>query len=146
VSCALDTNLLLYASDVSSPFHSQARTFLEARASSPDLLYVAWPVAMAYLRIATHPRIFAQPLSPTEALGNLTSLLAQPRVRAIGEQDGFLEIYRSLTDEVPVRGNLVPDAHLASILRQHGVRVLYTNDADFAKFPFIEPRNPFTGQ
>jgi len=42
-----------------------------------------------------------------------------------------------------VRGNLVPDAHLAAILRQHGVGALYTNDADFLKFGFLEVRNPF---
>jgi predicted nucleic acid-binding protein len=43
-----------------------------------------------------------------------------------------------------VRGNLVPDAHLAALLRQHGVRRLYTNDADFRKFAFLDVRNPFS--
>jgi len=28
------------------------------------------------------------------------------------------------------------------MLRQHGVRVLYTADADFRRFDFIEVRNP----
>ena len=31
---------------------------------------------MSYLRIATHPRIFAAPLSPDEAFGNVSALLA----------------------------------------------------------------------
>lgn len=35
--------------------------------------------------------------------------------------------------EVPVRGDLVPDAHLVAILRQHGVRTLCTRDRDFRK-------------
>lgn len=39
-------------------------------------------------------------------------------------------------------GNLVPDAHLASILRQHGVKRTYTADADFRKFDFWEVVNP----
>jgi hypothetical protein len=42
-----------------------------------------------------------------------------------------------------VRGNLVPDAHLAALLKQHGIRRLYTNDADFRKFPFLDVRSPF---
>jgi len=40
---------------------------------------------------------------------------------------------------------LVPDAHLAALLKQHGVRVLYTRDADFRKFPFLDVRDPFAG-
>jgi len=42
-----------------------------------------------------------------------------------------------------VRGNHVPDAHLATILRQNGVRTIYTADADFRKFPFLEVVDPF---
>ncbi len=42
-----------------------------------------------------------------------------------------------------VRGKLVPDAHLATLLRQHGVRILYSNDRDFWKLDFLEVRNPF---
>jgi hypothetical protein len=38
--------------------------------------------------------------------------------------------------------SLVPDAHLAAILRQHGVRTPYTRDA-FRKFAFLELRDPF---
>ena len=41
-----------------------------------------------------------------------------------------------------VRGNLVPDAHLAGLLRQHGVGTLYTADADFRRFDFLRVRNP----
>jgi uncharacterized protein len=71
VSYSVDANVLLYASDQSSPKHAAARRFLESRASDPELFCLAWPTLMAYLRIATHPRIFAQPLSPTEALDNI---------------------------------------------------------------------------
>ena len=63
--------------------------------------------------------------------------------RALNEEEGFWDAYREVTSQVPARGNLVPDAHLATILRQHGVKVLYTNDVDFRKFSFLEVRNPF---
>lgn len=45
----------------------------------------------------------------------------------------------------PVRGNLVPDAHLAALLRQNGGRALYTRDGDFRKFSFLDVRDPFAG-
>ena len=55
----------------------------------------------------------------------------------------FDEIYRQVTAHFPVRGNLVPDAHLAALLRQHGVRRLYTVDRDFRKFDFLQVDDPF---
>ena len=45
----------------------------------------------------------------------------------------FLDAYGEVAKAFPIRGNLVPDAHLAVLLRQHGVRTLYTRDADFRK-------------
>jgi toxin-antitoxin system PIN domain toxin len=97
---------------------------------------------MAYLRIATHSAIFKDPLSPKEAMDNIEALLGLPHVRVISEQPGFWDLYRDLTAGLTVRGNLVPDAHLASLLRQHEIKVIYTNDADYRKFPFLEVRNP----
>ena len=42
-----------------------------------------------------------------------------------------------------MRGNDVPDAHLAALLRQHDVPTLYTNDRDFLKYSSLKVRNPF---
>ena len=47
-----------------------------------------------------------------------------------------------VTAGAPTRGNLVPDAHLAALLRHHGVRTLYTHDRDFRKVPFLVVRDP----
>jgi len=97
---------------------------------------------MAYLRMATHPSIFAHPLTPAEALDNIEKLLSLPRVRLITEQEGFLGLYQEITGRFPVRGNLVPDAHLAALFLQHDVRIIYTADMDFKKFDFLQVRNP----
>ncbi len=92
--------------------------------------------------MATHPRRFAQPLSHADASRNVKALMALPHCRVIGEQDGFWTTYRDITGDVPTRGNLVPDAHLAAVLRQSGVTTLYTHDRDFRKFAFLEVRDP----
>jgi hypothetical protein len=144
VSYSLDVNVLLYASDRSSDRHGRARSFVESCAAGPEILCLAWPTLMSYLRIATHRSIFSAPLSPDEALGNVAALIALPHVRAVSELDGFLDAYWHVAGEAPVRGNLVPDAHVAAILFQHGVRTLYTNDRDFRKFPSLDVRDPFS--
>lgn len=143
MSFSVDANVLLYASDRSSPFARPAAEFLATCASGRDLFYLAWPTIMSYLRIATHSAIFAAPLSPDEAVQNIQALLSLPHVRTLGEDEGFWDAYRDVARVFPLRGNAVPDAHLAAMLRQHGVTRLYTNDADFNRFGFLTVINPF---
>ncbi len=143
MSYAIDANVLLYASDASSALHERALAFLRSCADGPELVYVPWTTVMAYLRIATHPAIFEQPLSPGEATANIESLLQRAHVRTLGEKDGFWEIYREVTEGIVVRGNLVPDAHLAALLIQNGVTTLWTHDRDFRKFSGIRVHDPF---
>jgi len=143
MSAAIDVNVLLFASDTASPLHQRAAKFLEERASGPDILYLAWSTVMSYLRISTHAAIFANPLRPEDASRNVEALLHLPHVRMLAEEDGFWDVYREVTQELPARGNDVPDAHLATLLRQHGVATLYTNDRDFRKFDFLNVRDPF---
>ena len=144
MSYSLDVNVLPYASDQSSDRYLRARRFVESCAAGPEILCLTWPTLMSYLRIATHPRIFSAPLSPDEALGNVSALIGLPHVRAVSELDGFVDVYKQVAGETPVRGNLVPDAHVATILCQHGVRMLYSNDRDFRKFQSLDLRNPFS--
>ena len=143
MSYSLDVNILLYASDRSSDQYQAANRFLAQCSAGREILCLAWPVLISYLRIATHPRIFDAPLAADEAVANIAALLALPHARAVSEQDGFVDVYRHVTANLPVRGNLVPDAQLAAILFQHGVRTLYTGDRDFRRFEFFDVRDPF---
>lgn len=144
MSSAVDVNVLLYASDSSSRFHDGARTLLDRLIRGPDLFYLFWPVVMGYLRLATHPAIFLTPLSQDEVAANVEELLGLAHARTSGEEEGFWEIYRTTTSDVSVRGNLVPDAHLVALMRQHGVTTLWTHDRDFRKFDGIQVRDPYT--
>jgi hypothetical protein len=145
VSFALDVNILLYASDAASPLHARARQFLEGCAAGDEIVYLAWPTIMGYLRIATHGAIFEKPLSPDQAIGNIDNLLALPHVRALGEAEGFWAAFRQAAGEMPARGNAVPDMHLATILRQHGIDRICTHDRDFRRFPFLKVIDPLAG-
>lgn len=142
MSYSIDANILLYASDTASPWHPAAKVFIESRAEDPDILCFTWPVIMAYQRIATHPGIFTNPLSPKLAWGNIENLLALPRTRVVGESESFAATYQKVTSHTFTSGNNVPDAHIAAILLEHGVRRLYTADTDFRKFEFLEVINP----
>lgn len=143
MSLTVDANILLYASDAASPRHVQAREVLEAVAAGPELAYLFWPTIMAYLRIATHPAVFAHPLSAGEAVDNIDMLLSRPHVRAPGERLEFWPRFRSVADDATPTGNLVPDAHLVALMLDNEVRTIWTHDRDYRRFRGIEVRDPF---
>ena len=144
MSFGVDVNILLYASDDASVHHAKASEFLQRCAAGPELFCIAWLTTMSYLRMATHPTIFERPLTPAEAVRNIEALLSLPHCRAIGEDVEHLAVYREITSIAPARGNAVPDAHLAAVLRQHGVVTLYTHDRDFRRFSFLNVKDPLT--
>lgn len=142
MSATIDANILVYASNEADPVHERARGLLGRLAAGPDLVYVFWPTVMAYLRIVTHPGILPRPLSPADATRNVGQLLGRPHVQAPGEVEGFWDAFR-VTAGGHARGNDIPDAHLVALMRQHGVRVLYTRDRGFRRYDGIETLDPF---
>lgn len=143
MSFAIDANLLLYASDRDNPLHQRAVALLDEVALGPELVYLFWPTAMAYLRIATHPAIFDRPLSHADARANLKALLELPHVRAVGEEETFWRRFAEVAEDVAPTGNLVPDAHLVTLMLENGVRTIWTRDRDYRKFTGIRVRDPF---
>ena len=143
MSFAIDANVLLYASDKDNLHHEAAQEFLKKCTHNNELFYLPWPTIMAYLRIATHPAIFTSPLTPQQANKNIDFLLRSPHAFVLSEVDDFWVYYQQATKGMTVRGNLVPDAHIATILLSHGVREIVTNDSDFRRFNFLRVRNPF---
>jgi predicted nucleic acid-binding protein len=55
----------------------------------------------------------------------------------------FWTYYQKTPKGMTVRGNLVPDAHIAAILLSNGVKEIVTNDSNFRRFSFLRVRNPF---
>jgi toxin-antitoxin system PIN domain toxin len=143
LSFTLDANLLLYASDETSGYQSRARIFLDDVAAGDELVYLFWPVVMAYLRIATHPAVFERPLAPADAVANVDALLDLPHVQTAGEHDRFWASYKRVAADADARGNLVSDAHVVALMAEHGVRTIWTHDRDFRRFAGIDVRDPF---
>lgn len=141
MSVTLDANVLVYASNEADPVHATARALVERLAAGPELVYLFWPALMGYLRIVTHPSILPRPLTPADAIANVTALLAPGHVRAPGESDGFWDVF--CAGPTRLRGDAVPDGHIAALMRQHGVTTIFTRDRDFRRFDGIRVEDPF---
>jgi predicted nucleic acid-binding protein len=45
--------------------------------------------------------------------------------------------------ELPhLRGNILHDAQTAVLMREHGIKQIYTRDSDFHRFPFLTAIDP----
>ena len=137
----VDANLLLHAYNTRSTDHHAARAWLEAVLSGSDLVRFAWLTLWAFLRIATNPRVFENPLSMDEAETLVSSWLAQPVAGIAEPGDRHWDILRELAREGQTSGPLVMDAALAAIALEHGA-TLCTTDRDFARFDGLSWTNP----
>jgi uncharacterized protein len=141
----VDANLLLYAVDESSHHHAVAKQWLEERLSGPETFAFAWAVLLAFVRLATHPRVFDAPLTLEEALDLIDSWLTQPCATVVQPTDRHSQLLRELLAPLGTAGNLTSDAHLAALAIEHGAE-LCSADADFTRFPRVRWVNPLAAQ
>jgi uncharacterized protein len=137
----VDANLLLYARNSSDDRHDAAREFVETVLNGPRRVGLPWPTITAFLRIATHPRVFPTPLTTAEAVGQIREWLAAPATWVPVPGPRHAEICLSLVDDLRVTGPLVSDAHLAAIALEQGTGV-WSTDADFARFDGLSWEDP----
>lgn len=129
----VDANLLLYARNVDSEHHGPAREWLTDRLNGPVRTGLPWSSLSAFVRIATNPRAFPQPLEPTEAWAQVEEWLDGPSAWVPLPTDRHAEVFGRLVVEHRATGALVPDAELAALAIEHGLTVAST-DQDFARF------------
>jgi len=88
-----------------------------------------------FVRVVTHPRVLRPPSPLEEALNALEALLASPSLVVLTPGERYWPLFREASREARAAGNLVFDAQIAALCREHGVRVLLTEDRDFRRFP-----------
>ena len=141
---ALDTNILVYGRREEAPHHERARELLIELAEGDSLWAVPWPCIYEFVRVVTHPRVFDPPTLLDAALEDLDSLMQSPSLTLLREGPRHAAFMQRLLEAGHATGNLAHDAHIAALCVEHGVSELWTADRDFARFPGISVRNPFS--
>lgn len=137
----VDVNLLLYAADTLSRFNPAAREWLLEQLNGSRQVGLPWQSLASFLRLSTHPRLSARPLSPEEAWREVSTWLESPVAWLPEPGPGYAAILGDLLARYEVSGNLVPDAQLAALALEHGLTV-YSADTDFARFTEVSWVNP----
>jgi uncharacterized protein len=137
----LDANVLLYSIDRSSAHHGPCADWVRSAFAGPRRIAMPWQTIGAFLRIATHPRVFSRPLSSKEAWSHVDMWLTAPNCWIPEATERTARILGELINQLDVRGNVVTDAQLAALAIEHGVPVVSV-DSDFARFSDIRWVNP----
>ena len=139
----VDANLLLYAVDRGSPLHASARDWWQGCLNGSRRVALPWPTVLAFVRISTHPRASARPLTAEQAWRYVAEWLAQPVVWTPVETERHADVLGELLLRYGIRGNLVTDAHLVALALCHGLSIA-SADTDFARFTDVTWINPLS--
>jgi uncharacterized protein len=139
----VDTNILVYAADEDSPAHSQCLHALERWRTQRSAWYVTWTILYEFLRVTTHPRVLKSPWTASNAWQFVDAILIAPALGILVETDRHAAVAQEVLTDVPqLQGNLLHDTHTAILMKEHGIRQIYTRDMDFHRFPFLEVIDP----
>jgi toxin-antitoxin system PIN domain toxin len=139
----VDTNVLVYAADADSPFHAPCRALVDGARKQAPAWYLTWSICYEFLRVVTHPRVFRRPWSAAQGWSFLAALIASPSAGVLVQTERHAAVAAQVVAELPhLAGNQMHDAHTAVLMREHGIRTIYTRDTHFHRFPFVEPRDP----
>ena len=137
----VDANVLVYATDPSSPHHRPSLAWWESRLNGDARVGLPWQTIGTFLRVTTHPRISADPLAPSEARAFVDEWLAVPVVWIPPVTERTAAILGRLIERYQLAGNAIPDAQLAALAIEHGLAIA-SADTDFARFDEIRWMNP----
>lgn len=140
---AVDANLLVYAHVQTFPQHEDARQWLDEQLGDTARVGLPWPSLLAFVRLVTNPRVFSAPRRIPDAWTQVQRWLDAP---AAWVPQASRRHRDHLGDCLAIGGlaaNDVPDAHLAALCLDHGLR-LATSDTGFARFPNLDWFDPLS--
>ena len=137
----LDVNVLVYAARKDAIDHAQYQHWLETALNGAEPVGIAAESLATVVRITTHRKIWAQPLTHDQAFTFVDVVLSGRAALVVEPGPDHWAGFERLCRVADARGNLVSDAWLATIALDHHA-TLITTDRDFARFPGLRWRHP----
>ena len=137
----LDVNVVLATQRLDHPHHAVVREWFDDMLRRESPFTVPMLIWASFLRLTTNRRIFEVPTPRSEAFAFMAATRAQPAHLQLDPGPRHLELLRALCEEADASGDLVPDAVIAAVAKEHGCEVV-TLDRDFARFTTVRHRRP----
>jgi toxin-antitoxin system PIN domain toxin len=139
----IDANVLLYAYHPQASQHVACRRWLEQTFNGTEQVGLAWLTLLAFIRIATNPRVFERPLTIDEVLDVVGTWIAQPQAIVLAPGERYWTLLQTCLRTGQATGPLAMDAALAALALENGA-VLCSTDRDFARFTGLKLFNPLS--
>ena len=139
----IDTNILLYAHDRSSPLFEPAKQFI-ADACKEGIIGLTDLSLLEFYSVITDGRKISEPLPPSEAAEIVEDILSADEFEVFCFNHLILNESVCYARKHNVACYGINDVCIAKTLAHYGIDRIYTvNIKDFKKFDFIEAINPF---
>ena len=98
---------------------------------------LTWGIIYEFMRVATHPRVFENPLTIRSACDILEDWISSKSCSVISDSDfHHQEMKESIAEVSRISGNML----YAVNMREHGITEILTADRDFLAFPWVKIR------
>jgi predicted nucleic acid-binding protein len=137
----VDTNVLIYATNESSPWHGLANAALQKARQLGIELVISTQVLREYLATATRLNATGSGIPLMNIFENLQTF--QREFTVVEDTRSVAAVLENLARSVAVAGKQVHDANIVAAMQVYGIRHLLTNNGDdfarFAQFIIVVP-------
>lgn len=137
----VDVNVLVYAHRSDTEDHRAFRAWLDDARQGEEPLAVSDMVLSGFIRVVTHPRVFADPTPAEQAWAFAEAIRSCPAAVQFAPGKRHWDIFRRLCVATGARGNQVPDAFLAALAIESNATWM-TADRGFARYPGLRWAHP----
>lgn len=132
----VDTNVLIYATDLQSPFYVQAVNALNKAFMSGVDLVISFQVLREYLAVTTRIRVDKPEVSLDDLFESIR--VFRQEFEVVEDNGKILDNLLNLVENIPTAGKQIYDANIVATMQAHGIRSLLThNTADFRRFSHL---------
>lgn len=140
-----DSNLLVYAYNRASRYHTTARAWFEDLVRREVIILLPWIVPLSFLRLMTHRSVLETPMRPEDCFQLIDEWYSLDNVRQVDLGRAGRALFKEIVAASRPLGNLFYDAFLAALAREYRAEI-HSNDVDFMRFPGLQIVNPLNNR
>lgn len=139
----LDTNILVYAADETSPFYQAAKALRDKGLKGEVPVCICPQVLNEFFAIVTDPKRVSNPRTQKEALLEMEKYVSSKNILKIHPGPAIIEKILDLLKRYEITKQEIFDLQLVATMLSNNITRLYTyNQDDFSIFTEIEVLSP----
>lgn len=141
----MDSNVLVYAADETSPFHQPSKDLRDMGLRGEVSLCIFPQIFSEFFAVTTDPRRVANPRTQEEAIAEIEKYLEEECLLKLYPGPDIIEVMLDLLRRYKIKKQEIFDLQLVATMLSNNIKRIYTfNRGHFDKFTEIEALEPST--